>query len=45
MWKIKEKVQNRVRVTDVENKFMVPMGLGTDKFGDGMDIYVLLYIK
>ena len=42
-------LQNRSRVTDVENKLMVTRGYGgvggRINWKTGMDIYTLLYIK
>ena len=40
-------LQNRDRVTDVENKFIVTKGWGREgiNWETGTDIYILLYIK
>ena len=51
MWNLKKGykwtyLENRSRITDVENKLMVNRGKwGWDKLGDWIDIYIQLYIK
>ena len=38
-------IQNRNRVTDVENKLMVTRRAGEDNWETGIDIYILLDVK
>ena len=43
----KKMIQNRNRLTDIENKLWLPKGKeeGKDKLGFGINRYTLLYIK